>query len=178
MSGLWFVLWACQGGDTLVDTSEPTGGLPWAVVDALVWALAESDPFDAERPETVDCPDWGYGEEYGTLEVETDVCTYGSFTQPTLVDLAEGDVLTMDLWYGSLWASEPAQSHIALGVGEEVIWEQILDLPADADAHRLALEVEQAAPAGSAAWLHVHNHGANTYNFAPLVLSGSAVQSR
>jgi len=164
---LALLLAGCAGETGVMDSADaPTaGGVALVAVDA--WVPADSDPYDDERPDTVDCPDWGYGEELGVFEVETDICRYGSFSQPLLAQVAAGDALSLDLWHDALWAAEPAQAHLALGLGDQVLWELTVGIPADAQTYRLSLQAQSDAASG-AKGVHVHNHGANSYNFGVL----------
>jgi len=152
------------------NTPEDTAAAERPLVSVSGWITIDdaADPLGAERPDEVDCPSWGFLEEYGSFEVNTDVCNYGAFSQPLLTDISAGDTLLADLWYDTLWAPEPAQAHVAFGIDGELLWERWIDIPSDASSLRAEVTAAVDYPEGTPVWLHVHNHGGNTYNFMPL----------
>ena len=84
-------------GVAACDDGSPSPATTWqgevtlAPIDGWVALDADADPF-ADRPDTVECPDYGAVTEEGIFEVLTDVCRYGSFVQPLPVELQPGDV--------------------------------------------------------------------------------------
>ena len=69
-----------------------------SLIDVHAWHLVavSEDPFD-DRPETSSCPATGYGVEDGFFEVETDVCHYGTFMQPSLLGVSKETTLRLIL---------------------------------------------------------------------------------
>ncbi len=129
------------------------------------------DPFAEHRPEQVDCS--GFLPERENLEVHTSHCNYAGLGQPTLTALEPGDQIETALSYQALFPPpgvESAQAHVALIVGEDVVFEMDLDLPIDRhDYHPIAFTVDTSYPAGTPAVLHLHNHGSNVYNVLPVL---------
>ena len=68
------------------------------------------------------------------------------------------------MWHSALVAQEPAEGHFALLVDGELLWEKLVTIPADAGAYNDVVPVELQAEAGQTLQLHLHNHGANTWN--------------
>lgn len=140
---------------------------PQMLVDHELWVELgpEDDPFE-DRPDEVDCSPLAYGYEFigeHSLEVDLTDCDYLSASQPSLVGVEPGDDLEVRLWHNAL--SGPAgQSHIALMLDGELVWEVFLEIPGTSELLNQVLPSTVTAPAGSEVVYHVHNHGSNTYN--------------
>jgi hypothetical protein len=150
-----------EDGDAVAST---------ALVDVDAWTSqsAEEDSFASHRPAEVNCPDNSWYNEDGALEVETGYCDYLSLVQPSRTAIAKGDTLHLVLWHGVLAFENPAQAHVAVGVDGHTVWEDYVQIPADADIYDLRLPVDFDAPAGSKLELHLHNHGYNTWTLLQL----------
>ena len=157
-SALLALLAACPGEEGPLAMPEL-----WKAVDAV------DDPF-SDRPAEVDCPASGWGLEASPLSVEVDTerCTYLTATQPTGVDLEPGDIVHVDFGHTDLDAEEPAQGHAVVRIGELVVLERVVGIPATEDRWVEDVVIDADVPAGTPAWLHVHNHGANTWNLYDL----------
>lgn len=150
------------------DAGVPDAATAWrgtallAATDAWQPVSAEADPF-ADRPEAVTCPPHGARDEDGLFEVETDICRYGTFAQPLPVDLRAGDVIVATVWHLQLWAAERTQGHVALQLGDALLWERYVPIPGHEAVYPLELPLAADAPAGTPLYFHVHNHGANSW---------------
>lgn len=145
---------------TMVDLVKPTLWQPQPAAD---------DPLPAHRPDTVDCQ-LGIGwlvEETG-FEVNTGACNYASFVQPTLVPVVRGAQISLDFYHFDLVAPEPATAHIAVLVGDHVIFEREIAIPGKAGVYPVDLVADFELPAGAPAVVHLHNHGQNTWTVASL----------
>jgi hypothetical protein len=150
----WF---ACTG-----EVVPPRPDAP--LVDVASWETASSaDPFEDERPDGASCDD-GAAVEGGTFEIDTGRCTWAWFEQPSLAEVRSGDTLEFVFWHGYLDAPAPAQTHVAVVLGDEVLHEVFLDVPGEPDAHTEVFTAPDDAPEGTPVGLHLHNHGSNTYN--------------
>ncbi len=153
-----------DGGDPAGDA----GSAPWTgtVILALPedWAPvdAEQDPFD-DRPPDVDCPIHGAKAEDGIFEVETDICHYGTFAHPIAADLRAGDTIEATVWHLQLWAEQRAEGHVALMLGDRLLWEDRIPIPGREAVYPVEVTLEEEAPAGTPLYFHVHNHGANSW---------------
>ena len=136
---------------------------------------AAADVFGAERPAGHVCdPVLGIGEEMlgsdQVLEIKTAFCDYATVRQPSLVALAAGDVVAIRMFHWELTTPAPAQAHLALAIDGEVAWEAHVPSPAAGAIVEDEIEIEREVPAGAELQLHVHNHGANSYDLVFLEL--------
>jgi hypothetical protein len=141
-----------------------------SLVDVNAWSVqgAADDGFAGHRPDNIDCPDTTWYNEDGALEVETGYCNYLSLAQPSLEALANGDELHLVLWHGDLAFRRPARAHVAITVDGNVIWEERVEIPTDANIFDKRIPVDFDAPAGSKVEFHLHNHGYNTWTLLQL----------
>jgi hypothetical protein len=131
----------------------------WTVLDA------SADPLADHRPALVDCPVGAWATEFGQLEVQTGVCNYLALASPTLLALAPGDRVIVDLWHDTLDAPTPATGHVAVLLGDARIGEAEVAIPSAAAVFRFELEIDEPVPAGTLLVLHLHNHGFNAWTF-------------
>jgi hypothetical protein len=160
----------CRGDEA---TSGDSGAAPTepreeaVLVDMAAWQPGDvavaPDPFPDHRPAEADCPEGGALLEGASFEIRTASCSYGWFQQPTLADLRPSDAVEIVFWHSTLVSDPPAQGHIALVVGDEVLYERYIDIPSEPAAYTETV-AGVSAPAGSVATLHLHNHGANDWN--------------
>ena len=151
-----------------ITTGSGEGSDPVSLVTPEAWARSEGDdPFVDEQPASVDC-DAGWGEEDGVFEVNTDACDYGVFVQGALASIEEGDVLELLLVHDALFADGPAEAHMAIAIGSQIVWSETRALPYAADVLRPSWVASAAQPVGAPVSFHVHNHGANSYRLVSL----------
>lgn len=153
---------APDAGPDAADAGGWAGPVTIAPIDGWQPVEAEDDPF-ADRPDEVVCPEHGYGTEVTLFEVETEVCHYATFAQPTPVALRAGDVVRTTAWHLTLWAPEPAEAHVAFRLGDGPGWERHIPIPSAEAAYAIELVVDDDVPAGTPLYFHVHNHGVNSY---------------
>ncbi|MCR9162447.1 MAG: hypothetical protein ACE37F_19580 [Nannocystaceae bacterium] len=162
-----------SGGASSGSIDPSTGpGAPLEGTAALIDLAAfektphTEDPFD--RPPDVEC-DFGFGLEDGFFEVETDLCHHGAFMQPLLAPVRVGDTLDFLLLHENLVSADPdAQTHLAIAFGDDVVFETTIDIPAEANFLDPSWTSSVDAPAGTPVYLHLHNHGINSYRVADL----------
>ena len=150
------------------DEQEPAPRLHderTALVDNHLWEPSEDDPHPDHRPVTIDCPEPARIVEDNALEVNTDACNYLSLSQPAQTWITKGEPLRIVMWTQQLFNVTPAQGHVALSIGGEVVWEELVDIPAGAQTWTPVLESPLSAEEGTPIHLHLHNHGANTWYF-------------
>lgn len=160
--------------------SDPEPPAPPAV-ESLVrreaWvrvADAAEDVFGAERPEGLVCDEVlgiraeMFGGAELVLEIDTNFCDYATVRQPSLHALAPGDAVAIRLWHDALDTPAPAQAHLALALGGALAWETFVPSPTDPALVEAEIPIEHDLPAGAEIQLHVHNHGANTYDLVSL----------
>ena len=163
---------ACEGDPPPTEPAAPS------LVELAAWEHV-SDPaedvFGAERPEGLVCdPVLGIGTEvFGAdevLEINTDFCDYATVRQPSLRSLAPGDRVAIRMWHYELTVPAPSEAHLALAIEGEVVWEEHVPSPAQAAFVDGEIAIDRELPAGSELQLHVHNHGANSYDLLSLEL--------
>ena len=171
------LLLACADGGPGDGIGLPGHDEPRAeaeLADMTLWGPPEeADPFDDAPPDGA-CPIGGTTVEGSTFETNTGLCTYLWTEQPLLADLVPGDVIELVFWHSTLVADGPAEGHLALAVGGEALFEERVPIPADYTAYTAQAEVGFAAEAGAPLGLHLHNHGANTWNLLRITRLASA----
>jgi len=135
--------------------------------EASAWTTAAEaglDPFPGHRPEAIQCsPSAAYVED-AAFEVDMGLCNYMLAAQVLTEPLRACEELTATVAHFRLLADEPAEAHVALALGHEVIWERSIPIPTfDAGVYTLAFSPDEDIPAGTPLVLHLHNHGANTW---------------
>lgn len=163
-----------NAGDTDSAGSGPVPEIDGTMVDLAKPALwvqqgADADPLRDHRPATIDCPlGLGWLVETTGFEVNTGGCNYGAFTQPTLREIVPGAQITLNLYHFDLLAPEPAIAHVAVLLGEHVLFEREVAIPGAAMVFDVDVVADFELPAGSPAVLHIHNHGQNTWTFGAI----------
>jgi hypothetical protein len=138
------------------------------LVSAERWAPAVEDPFPAHQPPVIDCPPDASRIEPQGLELDTGRCGYFLLTQPSLADLRPGDRVEVALLHQRLTAPDSTHAHVAIAIGDDVLWEREIPIPGDAQLFQDLVEIDHPAPAGTPIVLHLHNHGFNTYTLLAL----------
>ena len=164
-------LLACDPGDDPGNAAPPDEGgtttVEIALVNAYDWSQVamDSDPFRAERPDDASCAS-GFQVEAGVFEVETDLCSWGTFQQPLLANVSAGTPLRIIAWHLPLWAPEPAEGVLRLQVGDQPIWELTVPIPLGAMLYDEEIPAPVDLYADDPVTLHIHNHGTNSWRFA------------
>ncbi len=153
--------------DASSPPSELEGTTPLIDLGAFQQTAAADDPFD-DRPTDVEC-EFGFGLEDGFFEFESDLCRYGAFSQPALAPIRIGDTVDFLLLHENLVSSKPgSQAHVAIALGEDIVYEVRIDIPAEADFLDEQWVSTLDVPEGTPVHFHVHNHGINSYRLAEL----------
>jgi hypothetical protein len=166
-----------DGGDTgAADESSagdsgadgPTHELPVDMVAPELW-LAEpvADPMPEHQPTELDCA-LGFEDELGVFEIDTGLCNYGVFVQPSATDVAAGELIGLVLTHDDLVAPEPAQGHIAIAIGGRLVYEIYIPIPAPYGLVQAEWITDVAIPAGTPVALHLHNHGYNSWRLVSI----------
>jgi hypothetical protein len=155
---------AGEDADFAPDTTGLAAGLA-PVVASTGWTLAtaEEDPFASEREGRVPCGLADVREESGTFEVDTRACNHVTVRQPSAVSIGVGDTVSVLLWWQTLASLRPAEGHIAVALGNRVLWEERVQIPGPPDVREVSLVANEALAAGQPVFFHVHNHGYNNW---------------
>ncbi len=167
------LLFACTSAPTepgvdsagTADSATIPGRLD--LVDPELWTQldADEDPFADHRPDEVICDeDEGLTVETGLFEVDTTFCNYASVAQPTLADVAVDDEIQVLVYHGALSSSDEGEAHVALMLGDQLVWEQLIAIPSGSGVYSTDVGAAFEAPVGTRAVFHLHNHGNNTWN--------------
>lgn len=143
---------------------------PGPLIDPTQWTVvaAPDDPF-SDRPERFPCTG-GFQVEGEVYEVETDKCAYLTASQPSLRSVRAGDRVETLMWHQLLVADVPAEAHMAVRLGPHVIAEARLALPFPPELYEVEWTTPEPVPAGTPVYIHVHNHGSNSYRFGSVEL--------
>lgn len=151
------------------DEERPSRERELVTLEALEPVQAKADPFAEERPSFVDCnPLTGWYAEDEGLEVNTAHCNYAALGEPSRSAIARGELVSGALSYFDLTAEEPTRAHVAISVGDWIVFERDVDIPGPGDVIEFEIEAPADIPRGELVVFHLHNHGQNTWNFEPL----------
>jgi hypothetical protein len=157
------------GAESEASPLEPALEIP-----ATGWApaTAAEDPFVEFEAGRLRCSPFAFREEASWLEVTTTDCNYATLVYRFGRDVVPGDVIRGEVAWATLASLEPAVGTLAFASAREgVMWQHEVAIPGQADIVSVALTFMQAAPAGSALYFHVRNHGYNAWQLSPLTLT-------
>lgn len=157
-------LWLGCDAELTAPTSDSV-----ALIDAEKWRLVDAaeDPFD-DRPQTPVCPSTGFGIEDVFFEVETDVCHYATFKQPSLLEVAQNQQLRLNFWHSPLSSPQPAQAHIAFQINDQILWEKTIEIPNGAAVFEEIITLNEDIHKDDNVFFHLHNHGNNSWRLGTL----------
>ena len=129
------------------------------------------DVLSTHHSTAVECED-GWWIEDGLIEVSTQACNYFSVSQPLLYDLASSMIIKGGISHDVLTSlDQPTQAHIALVMGQFILWETKVAIPSQAQYIPIEVHLEDydlSFSKGDLVTLHLHNHGANQWRWLPL----------
>ena len=100
--------------------------------------------------------------------METDLCNYGSFSQPLLGPTSPGDRIEGVLWHLQLWAAEEAEAHFVVQIGDTILLEERIPVPSEEAIYPIEWTASEALETGVPVRFHVHNHGTNSWRLGTL----------
>ena len=161
------LLGASCGGDSLEP--EPPQRDKFELVSQAAWSAVEGDedPYN-EGKTPPDCGPGGYKVETTILEIETDICPYVTLKQATLGDIEPGDEIKFHFWHLTLIADPPAEAHVIVQLTEEFKFEQTIPIPNMEQIYPVTWKASQKIPKGTDIFLHLHNHGYNSYRLSKI----------
>lgn len=161
---------ACYGADPCAEAPCTPSG--WSLINPDVrlpgsFFLPARDPFVPLRGPGAFCDRsaWDYEELGGepSLAIDSRKCNYLTITQPGRTAVAAGSSLWLRLWHFSLTGS-PANAHIALQIGNTLVWQAEIAIPAAGGLLTPTIPLPRAIAAGEPVYFHFQNHGENSYN--------------
>lgn len=134
------------------------------------WALLapEDDPVPGRPFDLPPCSTLALAVEAGAIELATDTCSWITVAAESRVNVRAGDPIELFLFHSALTAPEPATSVLEIRLGDEIAWEERLAIPGTTNFFETTIESPTALSRGGLVYLHVHNHGANTYTLGHL----------
>ncbi len=136
-----------------------------ALLDPSAWMQnSAADPLPAHRETEAPCLALGVEQELGGIEIQTGDCPYAVMSQPILTELRAGRSITVLAWHNDLIAPEPGAGHLLVTVGGQTLIDWTPDIPSDANVIDETVVLQADLRTGDIAVLHLHNHGANTWN--------------
>jgi hypothetical protein len=166
---------ACGDDGRDSDSSASTGMVlegTHRIADVEGWSVDEGveDPF-GPRPSGTVC-EAGFGEEGGLFEVDTGICTWGTFVQASAWPVRAGDELELVLVHDTLSSEdEGAVSVVGAAIADRIVWTEEIPIPSPNGFLRPTFDSPVDAPAGTPLRLHVHNHGVNNYRFVDFTVT-------
>ncbi|MCB9761122.1 MAG: hypothetical protein H6739_14880 [Alphaproteobacteria bacterium] len=149
---------------------------PGPLVDMSLWSRVEAadDPFD-DRPDDVRCSSAATYVEATTgtpsLEIDTGLCNYLLLSQPSLREVRADDLVEVWIFHDQLLADAPAEAHAVIRLGSWEAWGLRAPIPSDPEVYIESAEAPETFPEGTPVWLHLHNHGDNTWNLFEVTMS-------
>jgi hypothetical protein len=158
---------------------DPTGGEFVPLVDPMAWTPvpAQDDPLADHRPADVQCPIGGWLFEPQGFEVNTLQCNYAMFSAPAQAAVVAGNRVVATLYHFDLVAAEPASAHVALLIGDTILWQTDVAIPGKANAFNVDVVADTTVPAGTPVYFHLHNHGQNTWTLGAVEVEVSAADA-
>ena len=160
-----------DAADAPDDTPIDPG--PFSLVGVEQWAFdgASPEPFTDPPPDPIVC-EVGWGLEDGVFEIDSGLCNWGVFTQPSQVDVLAGDLVEVILLHDTLYSEDPeARAHLGAALAGTLVWETELMIPAATGFLRPTWTADGDYPAGTPVRLHVHNHGYNNYRIVDITVT-------
>lgn len=159
---------ACSSDDQLRQS-------PVEVIRTNTWSplATDDDPFALEFPEAVTaCSSSGIDLTEGLLDVDTGVCGFVSAKNSLVADIRAGETVRLTFWHLSLTAAEPAVGQMRLRVADDTLFSVDVDIPSKEELYQLSTVATKDYPVGSQVFVHIHNHGANTWKVYQMTSGG------
>lgn len=154
------------------EDAPTTGGevIPLLRPFELAPVPAGADPLASHQPAVIACPAATWGPEGGGFEIQTGACNYATFDQSLPVAIEAGDEVAISIWHDFLDAPEPSTAHVAVLLGDQVIWETTLAIPAPSAAFDVVVPIASAPAPDARLGVHLHNHGFNSWRIVAIDL--------
>ncbi|HEU4539103.1 MAG TPA: hypothetical protein VFS00_33510 [Polyangiaceae bacterium] len=169
---------ACGASDADAPGAAPDplseGPRPLARAEHWRAASLDEDPAAGGVAPGAPCGERDWRVEGEAVEVSTGACGYVALAQPTLHDVAAGDAIVVRAWWSVLDAPAPATGRLALFLGGEPLWQELVPIPGRPDAREARVTSPIDAKAGTPLVFHLSNHGSNAWTLAEVSLAASA----
>jgi hypothetical protein len=160
---------AAGAGDDAAQVPPPGLEIP---AEGWTSAPPAEDPFIEFEDGRLRCSPFALRLEANWLEVTTTDCNYATLVYRFSRDVVAGDVVRGEVAWATLASLEPAIGTLAFATARDgVLWRHEVSIPGEADIVKVEFTIGQPAPAGSALYFHVRNHGYNAWQLSPLTLT-------
>ena len=152
------------------DIPDPPEERGKDIIDHAMWVPvpAEDDPFEDRPEDTAECPSGdGFRVFEDSFEIDTDFCLYMTASQPSLLAFEAGSLVQVAFWHLTLFPPEinveAAEAHLAVRIADKVVWEKTVPIPSPDAFFDEQVPIDFDVEVGTPIYLHVHNHGPNSY---------------
>jgi hypothetical protein len=155
----------------MAATSTACSGPEWYdLALAPDWALAaaDADPWPGRPVDAPACPGRTVYDESGSVEIDTNLCSWVSVVADARHDVAAGDPVELLFFHSALVADEPAEAVMGVAIAGTELWTTTVPVPSASGFYAPELPSPIDVAEGDPIVLHVHNHGANTYQLGHL----------
>ena len=175
----WFLLLSTAGGCS--SEPEPCGApgasVEVSLIDHEKWVkvpLAD-DPYASELPDEVTCGVGGHEIEGGAMEIDTGICNFVTLKQPTIAPAKRCDELRLVFWHLPLYAGkEGAQAYASVRIGDLDLLDERIEIGPQGVVEKNyipKMQLDKAISAGTDVYLHIHNHGLNTWKLLSITVT-------
>jgi hypothetical protein len=137
------------------------------LTDQAAWIEVQG-PDDPFSPESIpsNCGPGGARVEDTILEIETDICPYVTLSQATLGEIDIGDTVKFNFWHLVLVSDPPSEAHVVVSLGQQSLLDKRIPIPSSEQIYPVVWQAKRMIPKGEAIFLHLHNHGYNSYRLS------------
>ena len=163
-------------GQKDVSEAQVDGGMPFdfgmppteriSLVNGENWSFVsqDNDPYPIADANTPPCTRIAFRPEYGGVELDTGICNHITLSQPTSVAVALGASIYITGWHSTLVSEEMGVGQMRVMLGDQEIWSIQSPIPGPAQSFDVEIINRVEVTPGERVYVHVSNHGANTWN--------------
>lgn len=166
---LWGISLMVGVGCVSAEETQPTAyPEPWALPEA--WSLVDpsNDPVVGRPMDAHTCPSEAMRLEFDVPELDTGACAWITIAAPALYGIPSGTLVRVALVHDNLIAEQPADSTFVIQTTRTVLYERTVSLPQPAQVVDERVVIPEGVRTGEILYVHVHNHGANSYRLLAL----------
>jgi hypothetical protein len=157
-------------------TTQADGGTPFdfgmpptervSLVTGENWSFVSqyNDPYRTGDTDAPPCTRIAFRPEYGGVELDTGICNHITLSQSASVAVAQGARVYITGWHSTLASNEPGTGYMRLMFGDQEVWSTESMIPGSARSFDETIINPVERLPGDPVYLHVRNHGANTWN--------------
>lgn len=124
----------------------------------------DNDPYRTGDTDAPPCTRIAFRPEYGGVELDTGICNHITLSQPASVAVAQGATIYITGWHSTLVSEEMGMGQMRVMLGAQEIWSIESPIPGPAQSFDVEIINPVELTPGDLVYVHVSNHGANTWN--------------